>query len=81
MPQLIERAVESLRGQSPNRAYAANAECLLRLPAQRSELRFSAFNLFNSHRFEQTVADAFFQTTSSVVAVEPFFLVVWDYSF
>jgi hypothetical protein len=77
----VHQVSNRLRGQSPNRAYAANAECLLRSPAQRSELRFSAFNLFNSRRFEQTVADAFFQTTSSVVAVEPFFLVVWDYSF
>jgi hypothetical protein len=77
----VHQVSNRLGGQSANRAYAANAECLLRLPARRSELRFSAFNLLNSRRFEQTVADAFFQATSSVVAVEPFFLVVWDYSF
>ncbi|MCW5923699.1 MAG: carboxypeptidase regulatory-like domain-containing protein [Saprospiraceae bacterium] len=61
--------------------YTANAVSRLRLPRWRSEARLSVVNLLNSRRFEQVFADAFFQSSTSVKAVTPFFLLSWDYRF
>lgn len=64
-----------------NVAYAAQGECLWLLPALHSSIQLSGVNLFGSRQFRQVAADAFIQSTSSVQAVTPFFLVTWDYSF
>jgi len=64
-----------------NVAYAAQGECLWLLPTLHSSIQLSGVNLFGSRQFRQVAADAFIQSTSSVQAVAPFFLVTWDYSF
>lgn len=61
--------------------YASDCIGRLRLPRWHSEVELTAFNLLGQRHFEQVLADAFFQSTTSVAAVERFFLLSWDMSF
>ncbi|HND88063.1 MAG TPA: hypothetical protein PK971_07040 [Saprospiraceae bacterium] len=61
--------------------YASDCIGRMRIPRWRSELQLTAFNLLGQQRFEQVMADAFFQSATSVTAVRRFFLLSWDMSF
>lgn len=61
--------------------HALRGECRWRLPAWRSEVWLSGLNLIGSRRFEQSVAGAFVQSNTVLEAVQPFFLIQWEYHF
>lgn len=68
-------------GRSKTTFWASDGICSLFLPAWRSQFQLSGFNLFNTSRFDQVLADGFLQSTTSITAIHPFFLVTWDYGF
>lgn len=51
------------------------------LPKWHSNIMFQAFNLLNNRRFEQVSATGFYQFRTGVEAVQPFFVLAWDYGF
>lgn len=61
--------------------YASDCIGRLRLPRWHSEVELTAFNMLGQSRFEQVFADAFFQNTTAVTAVQPFFVLSWDRRF
>jgi len=61
--------------------FAADGVAYLRLPKWRSSVDIEAFNLLGSRQFGQVTADAFIWNEATVMAVRPFFVLSWDFSF
>ncbi len=61
--------------------WATDGVASLFLPRWRSYFQLSGFNLLNTRLFEQGFSDGFYQSSTGIVAVRPFFLFTWDHNF
>jgi len=78
----VRHAANQLDKNRPYRHFfAADGVAYFRFPAWHSNLDISAFNLLGTRKFEQVSADAFYRNSTAVQAVNPFFVLSWDYSF
>ncbi len=77
----IHQVASQTGSSSYNIASASDCVANLRLKKWRSTMAFSAVNLFSTSQYEQVFADAFSQSITRVIAVQPFFLLSWEKSF
>ncbi|MFN8303827.1 MAG: carboxypeptidase-like regulatory domain-containing protein [Saprospiraceae bacterium] len=61
--------------------WATDGVASLFLPKWRSYFQLSGFNLLNTRLFKQGFSDGFYQSSTGIVAVQPFFLFTWDHNF